>query len=373
MEFTTDGTLITKALAKLARVAEREVELISLHANHFSQLEIHAAGLQRRSMIVVPATVAKPGMVNIERDKFAGICRNRKGLSFTINNNRMDFNQVGTQYRGRGISVLPFKDTDLLNIDLKQVMPEHLQKQFLPALKACLITSVFNSQQLGLTLQVTKRQLQIIIADSYHAAIAGFDITTDDRRRLKRSGLQEPVILPATYAEILAKQFSKTGLRLQVDTRRVRFANEELQLELPALQSNHGLLAEALRLDQEFGHNSIEIPQAERLAQILDNIKTIRKSNEPIILRTKRRDKTLRISYRAPSGRIDDSIELPNPAPESLLLRLEPNNYYDVARKLSGTVTMTAARFIVRFTRDLPDGVRVNYYSSQIQPSKHSK
>lgn len=368
MQFTTDGLIASKALAKLLRVAGKDVEELTLRANGNATLEIHALSLQRRSMIRVPASVQTPGQVNIERLKFAGICKGRGKLDFTINKMGLNF-QSSTGYRGRDIAILPYKDLQLLKINNRHNIPEHIQVKLLAAIKACLINSVFGGQQLGLILQLTRRYFQVIVADAYHAAIAKFDLTKAEYRKLKRAGLQQDIILPVAYAEMLTKQFARDGLLLQVNNKTVVFANNEIQVELPALQSNHTLLQHALKLDAGFDRNFVLLPQAQRLISILGNIKVIGKSNEPMILRLRQREKILYILYRATSGKINDQLELDTTSIDTVDLYLEPNNYYDIAGKLTGDTRIAYNRHIVRFSCQY-EGIEVNYYSSQVQRTK---
>lgn len=368
MQFSLDGNTVSKALTKLNQLAGKDITELTLRAND-ATLEIHAVGLQRRSLIRVPANVQDSGIINIEKIKFAGICKGRKQLDFTINKSGLQFT-TPTGYRGRDISVLPFKDSKLLKIDLQNHIPTHIQAKLLPAIKSCLITSVFGGQELGLTLLLNRRDFIIVVADAYHAAIAKFALNKSEYRKLQKSGMADIMVLPVLYAELLSRQFSRDGLLLQVNNKKIVLANNEIQVELPALQSNSSMYQHATKLDADFDSNFVLLPEAQRIAGILNNLKVLGKSKEPIILRLRKQDKNLRIIYNAVnSGRIDDSLALDSASNVTADLYLEPNNYYDVARKLNGQTRIAFNKHIVRFTSQ-HEGVDVSYYSSQIQRPK---
>ena len=367
MKFIIEGKAAATALTKLQRVAGKDINNIVLVAGENQTLALHAYGLQRRSMICVPASVQQLGKITIERERFAGICKGRGKLEFIISGNTLAFQQTGTGYAGKNISLVPYKEVELLKLATEQAIPEHIQARLLQAVRACLITSVFGGQQLGMTLLVSRDYFRVVTTDSYHSAIAEFIITEGERKRLRRIGLREPVILPMEYAEILARQFTMGGLTISANNKRITFANKEMKLELPALQSNTAMLQHALRLNQQFNHRSITITAADNLRGILDNIKVIGKTDLPLIFGLREGDKALNISYNAPAGRITDQMKLSSASHRNKKLRLEPRNLYDIASKLGkGDVDLAYNSRIIRITKQLDD-LRVDYYSSQLQ------
>lgn len=368
MKFIVDGKAAVSALLKLQRVAGKDVANIILHASDSQQmLGLHAYGLQRRSMIYLPASVQHSGKITIERERFAGICKGRGKLEFNIDKNGLAFQQAGSGYAGSNISTISVKETELLSLANEQTIPEHIQIKLLQAIRACLITSVFGGQQLGLTLLVSRDYFQVVTTDSYHSAIAKFIITERERKKLRLLGLRDPVILPMEYAEILAKQFTSGGLSIAVNNKRIVFANKEMKLELPALQSNTSMLQHALRLESRFNRRSITINHADTLKGILDNIKVIDKTDHPLLFILQKDNKILSISYSAPAGKITDQMKLASASQRNKKLRLEPQNLYDIAGKLGkGDVELTYNSNIIRLTKQL-DNIQIDYYSSQLQ------
>jgi hypothetical protein len=369
MKFILDGKAATAALLKLQRIAGRDIDNLTLHATEAQQtLEIHAHSLQRRSLIRVPAQITQPGKITIERERFVGICKGRGKLEFIIDKHGLAFNQPGGRYAGSRIAIIPFKDAELLRLSDQPAIPEHIQAKLLPAIRACTISSVFGGQQLGLILLLHEFNFMVVTTDSYHSAIARFTISRRERRKLRRAGLRQPIILPMDYAEILARQFTGSGLTITVNNKRIIFANQEMKVELPALQSNSAMLHHALQLDRQFDSQEFILQEANTLHAIMNNIKVIGKSEHPLIMATRKGEKSVDIRFSAPTGRITDQMVLERAARQDKKLRLEPNNLYDIAGKLAkGPAVVAYNSRSVRLTCQLNNELVVNYYSSQLQ------
>jgi hypothetical protein len=216
---------------------------------------------------------------------------------------------------------------------------------------------------------LAEKFFQVVTTDSYHSAIAKFAINAGEQELLVRSGLREPITLPLEYAEILARQFTSSGLTITVNSKRIIFANREMKVELPALQSNTTMLQHALQLAEQFKRNGVTLAEADKLLGILNNLKVIGKTDQPLLFTLREGDKSLIVSYTTPSGRMADQMTLATASERNKKLRLEPHNLYDIAGKLAkGDAAISYNKHIIRlscYTADL----QVDYYSSQLQKS----
>jgi len=366
MHFLIDGKQTTTALAKLQRLVGRDVEHLTLETTDAGDaLHIHAHALQRRAVIRVPAQSRKVGRVNIEWSKFAGICKNRGKLDFIIDKS-LAFKQIGANYAGQDIAVLPPSGDLLTSLSKASLLP-HIQAQLLFAMKACLITSVFGGQQLALTLRLRENYLQVAVADSYHAALAKIHLSGKDHKYLRQNGWRQPLELPMQYAEILTGQFQQDGLIIHIGRRRITFANQEVQVELPALQAGVNMVAQARQLEKQLNGQALTVLDANRLRAAMDNLKILGQRDHPLLWQLRPAEKSIQLIYQAPGGRMQDSLPLAAAPAKKYRLRLEPDNLYDIANKLPTKVELRYNRHIIRLTGQPREGISVDYYSSQLQ------
>jgi hypothetical protein len=371
MQFTISGRDVASALVKMSRVSGRDIDYVVLRANeNIQRLEIHGNSVKqgRRAMVTVPATINRRGRAQLERVKVEGICKNRGELTFDFGSSGLSFTEKGTSYHGRNIAIVNYQKVDLLKITNDRGIPVEIQARLLKAIKACLITSVFGGKQLSLVLLVQKNRFYVIVADRFHSAIAEFRVSRDQRRRLRAIGFRKPLVLPIEYADMLATQFTSTGLNIQINSRSIVFANADLKVELPALQTEHLYITQALKLDEHIQANDINISEGAFILRLLDSIKVISKNNVPIKLSANKGKKSLDFIYDSPNGKIRDSIPTEHRVYSDMEVALEPNNFYDIATKLHKHVKIAHNKQLIRIMLELPDDkIRIRYYSAALQ------
>jgi hypothetical protein len=369
LQFSVTGRDVFAALVKLLRISGRDIDNIVVRATQTAQrLEIHgnSAKQSRRAMVIVPAKVIKPGRMQLERVKLEGICKNRGNIEFNISKS-LAF-QGEASYSGRDIAILNYQPTDLLKLTSERAMPIEVQGPLQTAIKSCLIASVFGGKQLALALLIRDRQFYVVVADRFHSAVANFRLNRIQRERLKLIGLTQPVILPIDYAQILATQFTTTGLTIQVNSKTVTFANADLKLELPALQTEHSYLDQVLGLDNNIRSTNLQLPYSELIVGKLDSLKVISKAAAPLQLMSRSGDKLLGLEYTSNSGKMTDSLDITDRAREDFALLVEPNNFYNIAEKLKGPCNISFSPELIKLQQIIPNSkITVKYYSATLQ------
>jgi hypothetical protein len=376
LQFSVTGRDVFTALNKLTRVSGRDIDNIVVRGSETTQrLEIHgnSAKQSRRAMVVVPAKIIKAGRALMERVKLEGICKNRGDIEFNISDKGLTF-QGEAHYTGSGIAVLNYQPTDLLKLTNERTIPTEIQGPLQIAIKSCLIASVFGGKQLSLALLIKDRRFYVVVADRFHSAVASFRLNRSQRERLKLIGLIDPVILPIEYAQILATQFTTTGLTIQVNNKTVTFANADLKLELPALQTEHNYLNQVLGLDDNIRSTNLQLPYSELIVGKLDSLRVISKAAAPLQLISRSGEKLLGLEYVSNSGKMTDSLDITDRARENFELMVEPNNFYNIAEKLKGPCSISFSRDLIKLQQAIPQSkITVKYYSATLQKPRKVK